>query len=89
MQALLDQKYGTHKCADLMPYFYEYLDSGYFFSDKQTPFANCAANADLGLSFKHISNTHQAYRMYINERWKRDTIPLSWVWGKQPDWRER
>jgi len=87
MQALVDQKHGTHDSSKLLPYFREYAISGEFFKEPLTPFANCAANADLGLSFKHIADTHLAYRMYIRERWKQDTIHLSWYWGKEPDWR--
>lgn len=88
MQALADQKFGTHASADLLPYFREYAKHGEFFKDAPTQFVNCAANQEVGVSFKHITDTCLAYRMYINERWKRDTIPLSWVWGKKPSWKE-
>lgn len=88
MQALVDQKFGDHASAALLPYFRDYAKSGEFFKDAPTQFANCAANQDLGISFKHIPDTCLAYRMYINERWKLDTIPLSWAWGKKPSWKE-
>ena len=35
-------------------------------------FANCAAHADLGLSFKHLSDTHRAYRLYLKARWQHE-----------------
>lgn len=44
-----------------------------------TPFANCAANKDLGISFKSETDTHKAYRLYLRERWKFDK--------KRPKWR--
>lgn len=37
-----------------------------------TPFVNCAANKELGISFHHVSNVFDAYQSYLNERWKKD-----------------
>ena len=88
MQALVDQKFGMHSSSALLLIFHDYAKHGEFFKEDATPFANCAANADLGISFKHIEDTHLAYRMYIRERWRCDTIHLSWYWGKEPDWRK-
>ncbi len=87
MSCLGAQRSSYHKSMELLPYFKDYAKNGLFFSEDQTPFANCAANADLGLSFKHIPDVHQAYRMYISERWRLDTIHVSWYWGQEPDWR--
>jgi hypothetical protein len=42
------------------------------------PFANCAANVSKGVSFKNMLDTHLAYRLYLQERWKGDV--------KQPTW---
>lgn len=36
---------------------------------KRQPFANCAANAQKGVSFKHVRSTRSAYRQYIMARW--------------------
>lgn len=47
----------------------------------RTPFANCAANASFGLSFKHVQDTRLAYRLYLTERWKLDKLPPRW-YGK-------
>lgn len=49
-------------------------------------FVNCAANVSVGVSFKHIMNTNAAYRLYINESWKKGTIKLSWKYGEKPWW---
>lgn len=47
-----------------------------------TPFANCAANNEKGISFKHIQNVHKAYRLYLNERWKGDKRAPTWYKNK-------
>lgn len=80
-------QFGKHKSLDYLNTFKEFAVVGWFPSEDQTPFPNCAANSDLGISFKHIPDVHEAYRLYINERWKRDTIPLSWIKGEEPPWR--
>lgn len=86
MKNLVEQQ-GKHKSSELIPVFSEYYKEGWFLQSERTPFPNCAANSDLGISFKHIPDVHEAYRLYINERWKRDTINLSWVKGEEPSWR--
>ena len=45
---------------------------------KLTPFANCAANKDKGVSYKHIENTVLAYQMYLGDRWDTDTREPTW-----------
>lgn len=77
----------NHKSFSLYQHFKK-LTPDMFHEINQTPFANCAANAGLGVSFKHIDNVHKAYRLYINERWRHDTIKLSWNNGQQPYWKE-
>ena len=51
-----------------------------------TPFANCAANNSVGVSFKHLE-VHTAYKKYLVERWKLDKIPPKWHNGLEPNWR--
>jgi hypothetical protein len=85
----LGKQFGNHKSLDYTKVFNDYYVLGWFPSIAQTPFPNCAANSDLGISFKHVPDVHEAYRLYINERWKRDTIKLSWVKGEEPPWRTR
>lgn len=87
MQCLVDQK-GKHLSSYLIPVFNDYYHKGWFATSQPTTFANCAANAGLGISFKHIEDVTLAYRLYINERWKQDTIVLSWIHGEKPSWKE-
>lgn len=44
----------------------------------QTPFVNCAANAEKGCNYKHISDVHEAYRMYLCDRWESDKFEPKW-----------
>jgi hypothetical protein len=81
--------FSLHKSLFLLPTFDMYYSEGWFPSEAQTPFPNCAANADLGISFKHVADVHEAYRLYICERWKRDTIMLTWIHGEEPPWRSK
>jgi len=46
---------------------------------KLTPFANCAAREDLGISYKHLEDVHQAYKLYLNERWDLDKKEPTWI----------
>lgn len=43
-----------------------------------TPFANCAANNDIGISYKHINDTFLAYQLYLNDRWETDARQPTW-----------
>ena len=45
---------------------------------EMTPFANCAANAELGVSYKHIRDVHVAYQLYLNDRWDADKRTPTW-----------
>lgn len=47
----------------------------------QTQFANCAANAGLGITYKHISDVHTAYKLYLIDRWYSDVRTPTW-YGK-------
>lgn len=86
-RCLVVQRGGAHKSAALISSFEHYALHGRFSSTNRTPFANCARNLDRGVDYSHVSDVHSAYRQYINDRWSRDTITLSWKHGKQPDWR--
>jgi len=39
---------------------------------------NCAANKSLGISYKHIENVYDAYKLYLSERWERDVKEPKW-----------
>ena len=47
----------------------------------QTPFANCAANASLGVSYKSMVDVTRAYQLYLNDRWDNDKRTPTW-YGK-------
>ena len=54
-----------------------YLDNKYWRLAKYLPytngilrFQNCASNKELGLNFKWIEDTHEAYRNYLWARWQ-------------------
>ncbi len=94
---LITMRGKNHECIDIWHNLGEMLDPKYFPSYDLTPFANSAANQDVGISFKHIQNPHTAYRMYINERWKIDihnkyvlklpnAIDITWNHGQKPNW---
>jgi len=44
----------------------------------QTPFVNCAANSEKGISYKHIEDVILAYQLYINHRWDTDKRMPTW-----------
>jgi len=43
-----------------------------------TPFVNCAANSSLGISYKHLTDVFDAYKLYLNDRWKGDKKTPTW-----------
>ena len=43
-----------------------------------TPFVNCAANADMGISYKHVKDVHLAYQLYLNDRLDLDKRTPTW-----------
>ena len=60
---------------------YDTLSKGQYLlpSKGRTDFANCAANKTKGISYKHISNVHDAYKQYLKFRWKTDTRQPTWT----------
>jgi hypothetical protein len=53
-----------------------------------TEFANCAANKDYGLSYKHYSSVTLAYKEYLGQRWTMDTRKPTWFGREQPNWKK-
>lgn len=52
-------------------------------------FHNSAANRALNLDFTHISDTHEAYRAYLNARWAlaaNTQRPPRWTLTQPPTW---
>ncbi len=84
LKARFDGK--VHKGAimlDRVKDFAHYVPDG-----ELTPFANCAANDNLNISFKHIEDPHEAYRMYLLARWENDKAPPKWEFDERgaPEW---
>jgi hypothetical protein len=86
----LVQQHGkeNHKCIPIIDKSVDWIDRApeNYPDKKLTPFANCAANKELGICFKHVNDVHSAYRQYMAERWRTDVIYLSWNNGEKPDW---
>ena len=89
LKAMHEQRGKPHESAKLLPFFNLFCDnsSGNFPQKNITPFANCARNKNLGIDFTGMADTHLAYRLYTAERWRQDTITLSWRHGEEPLWR--
>lgn len=43
-----------------------------------TPFVNCARSKELGIDYTREKDVHKAYFQYMNDRWDRDKIKLTW-----------
>lgn len=78
--ALCDEytlRYGrVHKCAAMVDFFSR--SAVLIPSGGLTPFANCAANSGLGLSYKGTADTHEAYRLYLTDRFRSDKRTPTW-----------
>ncbi len=79
----------THNCLailDKLPSLaLEYVPEG-----PQTAFANCAAHAGKGISYKHVTDVTEAYQRYLVDRWNNDVRRPTWYRGQQefhiPEW---
>lgn len=57
-----------HRCAELIAEFWAFhsvIPKG-----ELTPFVNNAKRKDLGLDFTHLDNVFEAYKQYLDIRWK-------------------
>ena len=50
-----------------------------------TPFANCAANSQIGVDCKWMSDPVMAYKFYIMQRWATDKIQARWFKRQFPN----
>ena len=66
----------THKCAQYIGEL-ESLSS-YIPDGELTPFANCAANQSVGISYKHMDDVVSAYKLYLDDRWSLDKRTPTW-----------
>lgn len=53
-----------------------------------TGWYNAASHGSLGISFRHLADTHLAYRLYLNARWKTDKRSPVWTLRSPPKWAE-
>lgn len=51
-----------------------------------TPFVNCARRLDLGIDHTGEPDTVLAYRRYVVDRWRLDSVPPAWSHRGPPDW---
>lgn len=73
-----------HKCTDYMDLIFE---AARFIPDGGiTPFANCAANSEKGVSYKHLTDVTEAYRRYLVDRWNGDMRKPTWKNRNMPFW---
>jgi hypothetical protein len=63
-------------------------DQGVELPKVPTCFENCTVDKANGISFKHLIDTHEAYRQYLNNRWS-DQKDLSWTQREPPSWLEK
>lgn len=49
-----------------------------------TPFPNCAARKDLNIDYKHIQDVHEAYKLYLIDRWANDKLKPKWTNRNRP-----
>lgn len=49
-----------------------------------TPFPNCAARQDMNINYKHLSDVHEAYRLYLIDRWANDKLKPKWTKRHRP-----
>ena len=68
-QEYRDRMRRSHSCEAAMQSLVDSL-ALYQFDDtiERTPLPNCAANAELGITYKHLPDVHHAYRKYLAVR---------------------
>ena len=49
-----------------------------------TTIVNCAARSDMGICYKHIPDVHEAYRLYLVDRWANDKLTPKWTNRTRP-----
>jgi hypothetical protein len=71
------RRYGKrHNCED---YLKEFIEGAKVIPEgKLTAFPNCAANQSKGISYKHVEDVHEAYKMYLCDRWQTDAREPVW-----------
>lgn len=73
----------VHKCETILKQLKSM--ASYIPEGELTLIPNCAANADKGVSFKHLTDIPQAYKEYLVARWNTDTLKPTWKNRNIPD----
>lgn len=66
----------THKSSTLRQAFVDNMK--YIPDGPLTELPNCAARADLNISYKHVKDTFLAYKLYLADRWELDVLTPKW-----------
>ncbi len=74
----------THKCSTFALQIV--LGQYYIPSRGGSSFCNCTTNKEKGISFKHITDTPEAYKNYLNARWETDKRTPKWTKRGKPEW---
>lgn len=75
------RRYGkTHKCEQYLELFWKGMSI--MPQGGLTPFANCAANESIGVSFKDVKDVPSAYKRYLYARWINDKREPTWYGQK-------
>ena len=77
-----------HKCQAILSELSEYHNYKLIPDGDITSIPNCAANKEKGISFKHITDTFEAYRLYLVARWNTDTLKPKWKNRQTPTFYE-
>lgn len=70
----------THACQELLPTLEYYAE--FFHPSPMTEFVNCAKNSSKGLDFSHVYPVYDAYKLYLQERFKSDILKPKWTKGE-------
>lgn len=76
----------AHSSSRILPAVSKYLNPSLFGEFWGINFVNCAANQSLGISYRHVQDTHAAYRLYMRDRWATDKRKPTWDKGEKPWW---
>jgi hypothetical protein len=52
-----------------------------------TEFANCTRRNGFGVDFRHVTPVTEAYKLYLNARWKNDKREPKWTDREPPSWK--
>jgi hypothetical protein len=68
----------THKCLENLELFMHHINNVPNVAGRE-PFVNCT-------TFKEVTDTEEAYRLYLAQKWDNDTVQPKWTKRQQPGW---